>query len=61
MRLPTGTTLASTNQMTLLSQAGQITGRNAQPIYRFDPAMPRYSDENFDTYYQIQVAVRYNF
>jgi hypothetical protein len=61
MRLPTGTTLASTNQMTLLSQTGQTTGRNAQPIYRFDPTMPRYSDENFDTYYQIQVAVRYNF
>ena len=39
---------------------GEVT-RQAQPIYRFDPVMPRYSYDNFDTYYQIQLAVRYIF
>jgi len=59
--LPTGATFTTTSQVTLLSQVGQVTGPQAQPIYRFDPAMSRYSDENVDTYYQIQLALRYNF
>jgi hypothetical protein len=59
--LPTGTSLATTSQISLLSQVGQTAGPGAQPIYRFDPKMRRYSDENFDTYYQLQFAVRYNF
>jgi len=59
--LPTGTTLATTSQIPLLSQIGQTTGAGAQPIYRFDSMMRRYSDENFDTYYQLQLAIRYNF
>jgi hypothetical protein len=45
----------------LLSQVGETTGPGAQPIYRFDSKMRRYSDENFDTYYQLQFAIRYNF
>jgi hypothetical protein len=59
--LPTGTTLATTSQIPLLSQIGQTAGPGAQPIYRFDSKLRRYSDDNFDTYYQLQLAVRYNF
>ena len=59
--LPTGTSLATTSQIPLLSQTGQTAGPGAQPIYRFDSTMRRYSDENFDTYYQLQFAIRYNF
>jgi hypothetical protein len=61
MALPTGSSLASTNQIPLLSQIGETGGPRAQPIYRFDTMMRRYGDENFDTYYQLQFAVRYNF
>jgi hypothetical protein len=59
--VPTGASLATTSQIPLLSQTGQTTGPGAQPIYRFDSTMRWYSDENFDTYYQLQFAVRYNF
>jgi hypothetical protein len=59
--VPTGMTLASTNQVALLSQVGETAGGQGQPIYRFDSTMSRYNSENFDTYYQIQFAVRYNF
>jgi hypothetical protein len=59
--LPTGTSLATTSQIPLLSQTGETTGPGAQPIYRFDSTMRRYSDENLDTYYQLQFAVRYTF
>jgi hypothetical protein len=59
--MPTGSTLTTTSQIPLLSQTGQTTGPDAQPIYRFDSNMRRYTDENFDTYYQLQFAVRYNF
>ena len=59
--LPTGSSLATTSQIPLLSPIGETAGPRAQPIYRFDSGMPRYSDENFDTYYQLQFAVRYNF
>ena len=34
---------------------------HAQPIYRFDTAMRRYSSQNFESFYQIQFAVRYDF
>ena len=61
VQLPTGATPTTTNQVALLSQIGETAGPDAQPVYRFDPAMSRYSFENFDTYYQIQLAVRYNF
>jgi hypothetical protein len=61
LALPTGSSLASTSQIPLLSQVGETQGPRAQPIYRFDSKMRRYSDENFDTYYQLQFAVRYNF
>jgi hypothetical protein len=59
--LPPGATLATTSQIPLLSQIGETAGPQGQPIYRFDPAMRRYNYENFDTYYQIQLAVRYSF
>jgi hypothetical protein len=61
VQLPTGTVLATTSQIPLLSQVGQTTGATAQPIYRFDPALRRYDDQNFDTYYQLQLALRYTF
>ncbi|HKW46181.1 MAG TPA: TonB-dependent receptor [Gemmatimonadaceae bacterium] len=61
-QLPTGTMLTTTNQIPLLSQIGETAGgARSQPIYRFDPTMSRYSYDNFDTYFQIQLAVRYNF
>ena len=59
--MPTGTSLATSSQIPLVSQVGETTGPGAQPIYRFDSKMRRYSDENFDTYYQLQFAIRYNF
>jgi hypothetical protein len=45
----------------LLSQVGETAGPQAQPIYRFDSTMRHVSDENFDSYYQIQLAVRFSF
>jgi hypothetical protein len=61
VEVPTGAALATTSQIPLLSQIGETAGAFPQPIYRFDTAMRRYNDDNFDTYYQIQLAVRYNF
>jgi hypothetical protein len=61
MALPTGATLANTSQIPLLSQVGETAGPRAQPIYRFDATTRQYSFDNFDTYYQIQFAVRYTF
>jgi len=59
--MPTGAVLTSTSEVAILSQVGQTAGPQGQPIYRFDPMMHRYNDENFDTYYQIQLALRYSF
>ena len=61
MALPSGAALSTTSQIPLLSQTGQTPGPQGQPIYRFDPSVTRFSHENFDTYYQLQLAVRYNF
>jgi hypothetical protein len=61
MEVPTGAVLATTSQIPLLSQVGETTGPEAQPIYRFDSTMRHVSDENFDSYYQIQLAVRFSF
>ena len=61
MLLPTGSTLTTTSQIPLLSQIGETAGPQAQPIYRFDSTLRRYDDRNLDTYYQMQLAVRYNF
>ena len=58
-QLPTGATPTNTNQVALLSQSGETL--QAQPNFTFDPMMKRYSYDNFDTYYQIQLAVRYTF
>jgi len=59
--VPTGATLTTTSQIALLSQVGETTAAQPQPIYRFDPAMSRYNFDNIDTYYQIQLALRYSF
>ena len=61
MQMPTGTVLASSSQIPLVSQVGATAGPDAQPIYRFDPALRRYDYDNYDTYYQIQLAARYTF
>ena len=59
--LPTGSILATTSQIPLLAQVGATTGPDAQPIFRFDSTMERYSSDNVDSYYQIQLALRYHF
>ena len=62
--LPTFPTPTVTTQLPiLLSQVGQTDGRPevAQPIYRYDTTMRRYSAQNFESFYQIQFAVRYEF
>jgi hypothetical protein len=63
VELPTLATPAATTQVPLLSQVGQTVGlpEHTQPIYRFDTAMRRYSSQNFESFYQIQFAVRYDF
>jgi hypothetical protein len=61
VQLPSGAALANTSQIALLSQIGETRGPPGQPIYRFDPTMRRYTFDSFDTYYQIQMAVRWNF
>lgn len=61
MQLPTSAMLASTSQIPLLSQIGETAGPQPQPIYRFDSLMSRYNGENITTYYQVQLALRYNF
>jgi hypothetical protein len=61
LQMPTGTALATTSQLPLLSQVGETTGPAAQPIYRFDSTLRQYDDQNFDSYYQIQLAIRYDF
>lgn len=60
-QLPGGSAPTSTSQLPLLSQTGQTSGPQGQPIYRFDSLTSRHSSENFDSYYQVQVAVRYGF
>jgi len=61
VQLPTGAVPTNTNQVALLSQTAESADARPQPVYRFDTAMRRYSSENFDTYYQIQLALRYTF
>jgi hypothetical protein len=61
MQLPAGTVPTTTNQIPLLSQVGETSGTQAQPIYRFDAATQRYQSENTDSFYQIQLALRYSF
>jgi hypothetical protein len=61
LALPTGLTLATTSQISLLSQVGQSTGTAPQPIYRFDSTMSQYDSQNVDSYYQIQCGIRYSF
>jgi len=66
-RLPSGRTqqpgVAISNATGLLGQVGQTVGpaANAQPIFRFDPAMRRYESLAGDSYDQVQIAARYSF
>lgn len=63
VQLPSLAMPTATTQVPLLSQVGQTMGalEDAQPIYRFDTAARRYSALNFESFYQIQLAVRYDF
>ena len=61
VQLPTGAVPTTTNQIALLSQTGEAALPQLQPVYHFDTATRRYSSENYDTYYQIQLAVKYTF
>jgi hypothetical protein len=40
---------------------GETAAPDPQPIYRFDSTMPQFGSDNFDSYYQIQLAIRYSF
>jgi hypothetical protein len=40
---------------------GAVSGAQAQPTYRFDPALSQFNSENIDSFYQVQFALRYNF
>jgi hypothetical protein len=61
--LPPLATPATTSQLALLSQVGETAGpgSEAQPIYRFDATARRYTIQNVDSYYQIQLGARYSF
>ncbi|HEV8218152.1 MAG TPA: hypothetical protein VGP95_20020, partial [Gemmatimonadaceae bacterium] len=61
VQFPTGAVPTSSNQVALLSQVAETTGTDPQPVYRFDTTMRRYSSENYDSFYQIQLALRYIF
>ena len=63
VELPTLATPSVTTQVPLLSQVGQTAGAldRAQPIYRFDPTIRRFTSQNVESFYQIQLAVRYGF
>jgi hypothetical protein len=58
---PVGATLSS--QVPVLSQVGQSAGplSQSQPLFTFDPTLRRFSSQNIDSYYQIQVGARYSF
>jgi hypothetical protein len=59
--IPSLATPALTSQVALLSQVGQTVGPPSvsQPLYRFDTTLPRYSVQNLESFYQIQLAMRY--
>lgn len=63
VQLPTLGTPSVSTQVAVLSQTGQTAGSlsQSQPIYRFDPTLRRYSVQNIDSYYQLQLGVRYAF
>ncbi|HKG93227.1 MAG TPA: TonB-dependent receptor [Gemmatimonadaceae bacterium] len=47
----------------LLEQVGQTPGvpAVAQPIFRYDPARPRFNSQNIESSYQLQLGLRYSF
>lgn len=61
VELPTLAMLGTTSQLPVLSQVGATPAPYSQPIYRFDSTLQRYSAENLDSHYQVQLAARYNF
>jgi hypothetical protein len=61
VQLPGGTTLTTTNQIPLISQIGATSELQGQPVFQFDSTTRRYQFENVDSFYQIQLALRYSF
>ena len=61
VQLPGTAMTTTTSQLPLLSQVGAMSGSAAQPIYRFDATTRRYQFDNVDSFYQIQLALRYRF
>jgi len=58
--MPSSISTAS-SQVNLLTHTSQIAGSPSQSVFRFDPATKRFDSQNVDSYYQIQLAARYNF
>ena len=52
---------AATSQVNLLTHTGQTTTTPARSVFRFDPATRRFDAGNVDSYYQIQLGMRYSF
>lgn len=55
--------LAKLPSTALLEQVGQTAGSPAQsqPVFRFRPGFAPFSSDNLDSYFQLQLAVRYSF
>jgi hypothetical protein len=47
----------------LLEQVAQTPGepRRSQPVFRYDPTRPRFSTQNIESGYQLQLGLRYEF
>jgi hypothetical protein len=56
--IPSGIT-AATSQVNVLTHTAQTT--SGQSVFRFDPATRRFDAGNVDSYYQIQLGMRYSF
>jgi carboxypeptidase family protein len=57
--IPTGLATPS-SQVNLLTHTGQSLTAPSQSVFRFDPATRRFDATNVDSYYQIQMGVRYS-
>jgi hypothetical protein len=58
--IPSGLTTV-TSQVNLLTHTRQTTTAPAQSVFQFDPSTRRFDAGNVDSYYQIQLGVRYSF
>ena len=45
----------------VLQHVGQTAGPVSQPVFRFDRTRPRYTTQNIESAYQIQLGLRYSF